>query len=355
MLTETKKQRKIYFDLIRIVAIFLVLFTHTHELGSKLYTLREGDFVRLFYITLDCVRTINNPLLFMISGALLLGRDESVGQVCKKRILRFVIVLFVFSYIHLIDTALNSGTMASFDLLASFKSIIEGPVRSSYWFLYSYISFLIMLPLLRLLAKHMALKDGLYLFLTGALVLDGFRLFRLCTGVSGIDLNIYFCEMIMFYPLVGFIMEKYWDEIISRIDRKKMIVVMILGIVGLMISVGLTYREFLLSGNWTENWITFSDPLLAVLIFIIVKKSCAHLSQDKHPLFIRLVTVAGGSMFGIYLLENIFRNITKPVFYALDEYTPTIVACLIWLMLTMVLGTVVIWLIKLIPGVKKFI
>ena len=96
MLTETKKQRKIYFDLIRIVAIFLVLFTHTHELGSKLYTLREGDFVRLFYITLDCVRTINNPLLFMISGALLLGRDESVGQVCKKRILRFVIVLFVF-------------------------------------------------------------------------------------------------------------------------------------------------------------------------------------------------------------------------------------------------------------------
>ena len=244
----------------------------------------------------------------MISGALLLGRDESVGQVWKKRILRFVIVLFVFSYIHLIDTAVNSGTMASFDFPASFKSIIEGPVRSSYWFLYSYISFLIMLPLLRLLAKHMALKDGLYLFVTGALVMDGFRLFRLCTGVSGIDLNIYFCEMIMFYPLVGFIMEKYWDEIISKIDRKKMVVVVIFGIAGLMISVGLTYREYLLSGNWTETWITFSDPLLAVLVFTGVKKICANLSQEEHPLFVRAVTVAGGSMFGIYLLENILRN-----------------------------------------------
>ncbi|MBR0147896.1 MAG: acyltransferase [Lachnospiraceae bacterium] len=355
MLTESKKQRKIYFDLIRILAIFLVLFTHTHEVGSKLYMLREGDFVRLFYIVLDCFRTINNPLLFMVSGALLLGRDESIGQVWKKRIFRFVIVLFVFSYIHLIDTAINSGTVASFDFLASFRSIIEGPVRSSYWFLYSYISFLIMLPLLRLVAKHMTLKDGVYLFLTGVVVLDGFRLFRLCTGVSGVNLTVYFCEMIMFYPLIGFVMEKYWDEITAKIDKNKMIIATLLGITGLMISAGLTYREYLITGNWTENWITFSDPLLAAVLFIGVKHFCGNIAQDKHPVFVRVVTVAGGSMFGIYLLENILRNITKPVFYALDAFTPTIVACLIWLMLTMVLGTVVIWLIKLIPGVKKYI
>lgn len=45
--------RKIYLDILRVLAIFLVLFTHTGLNGNKLY------------IILDCFRTINKASILV--------------------------------------------------------------------------------------------------------------------------------------------------------------------------------------------------------------------------------------------------------------------------------------------------
>ena len=72
----TEKRRVVYLDLIRIVAVYLVIFTHTGDLGSKLYEFGDYDFTRnIIYIMTDVIRRINVPLFLMVSGAVLLGRE----------------------------------------------------------------------------------------------------------------------------------------------------------------------------------------------------------------------------------------------------------------------------------------
>ena len=84
MENTVKTSRKFYLDILKVMAIFLVLFTHTGLNGNKLYTVTTKGMLQTVYTMLDCFRTINNPLLFMISGALLLRITE---RSCENTVL----------------------------------------------------------------------------------------------------------------------------------------------------------------------------------------------------------------------------------------------------------------------------
>ena len=88
--------REVYLDMIRIVAVFLVIFTHTGDIGSKLYVFGDyGTLRNAIYIMADIIRCINVPLFFMVSGALLLGKKEAYKTLLKKRVLRYAIVFIL--------------------------------------------------------------------------------------------------------------------------------------------------------------------------------------------------------------------------------------------------------------------
>ena len=65
------KDKKPYFEYMRIVAIALVIFNHLP--GYNLYTISTG-YKQAIYMTITMITRINVPLFLMISGALLLGR-----------------------------------------------------------------------------------------------------------------------------------------------------------------------------------------------------------------------------------------------------------------------------------------
>ncbi len=150
-----KSKHKVYLDLLRILAIYLVLFSHTGLIGNKLYTTASNKALQILYAMFDCFRTINNPLLFMISGALLLGKNENLDVIWRKRVLRFMVCLLLFSYVQAIWNYYCSPNVDEFNPWNIFKKLLSGPIRSQYWYLYSYISFLVMLPFLRNIAQQM--------------------------------------------------------------------------------------------------------------------------------------------------------------------------------------------------------
>ena len=78
--------KKVYFELIRIIAIGLVLFNHLS--GYTLYQISSGP-KQWVYMFFTMVTRINVPLFLMISGALLLRKDEEYPIVIKKGCLVF--------------------------------------------------------------------------------------------------------------------------------------------------------------------------------------------------------------------------------------------------------------------------
>ena len=145
--------RKVYLDWIRVIAIALVLFNHLP--GYALY--ENGGAGRPFYLLCTLITRINVPLLLMVSGTLLLEREEPVGKVLKHRVLRIAGAL-VAAYVGLYllraahDTVLYGAPFAF-----NFAELIPGILgrrlitadAASYWYLYAYLGYLLMLPFLR--------------------------------------------------------------------------------------------------------------------------------------------------------------------------------------------------------------
>ncbi len=344
--------RKIYLDIIRIVAIFLVLYTHISADGLRLYKNSDDLSIQIPYLFIDCFRTINNPLLFMVSGVLLLGKEEPIGVVWKRRILRFTIVLVVFSYIHVLDNCIQSSDFTAFNPVRILASILNGPVRTSYWYLYSYISFLIMLPFLRMIAKAIKPKDAIYLLLICTMALDGFRLLKTSIGVGRINFSIYFCEMTIFYPLLGYAIDKYWDEVPWK--KGKYIFLGSVSLVGITAAMLMTMREHAITQGWTENWITLFNTFMASFVFVLLRRVGGVL-QERYVYLSGIIHFLSGTMFGIYLLENVFRRWTRPLYLYFYTVMPLIPAVVLWIVSIMLVGNIVIGILKCVPGVKKYI
>ena len=102
-------KRKAYLEIIRIVAVILVIYNHLS--GYHLYMgssgMKQGITMFLAMITRS-----NVPLFLMVSGTLLLSRTEDFIQVFKKRVLRICLVILIFEsgiFLYHFLTALYSG------------------------------------------------------------------------------------------------------------------------------------------------------------------------------------------------------------------------------------------------------
>ena len=100
-------KRKVYFDLLRCIAIFMVLFNHSSKAGYMLFAEYPAGSVQHFlYLTNSILIKCGVPLFFMISGALLLNREEPL-VIVLKRFIKYLCVLIVASAV----TYIWSGTM----------------------------------------------------------------------------------------------------------------------------------------------------------------------------------------------------------------------------------------------------
>ena len=70
-----KKSRSVYLDILRILAVLLVIFTHTGGIGAKMYTVEHvyvSKISKILALGLDVFRCVNVPLFFIIGSYILI-------------------------------------------------------------------------------------------------------------------------------------------------------------------------------------------------------------------------------------------------------------------------------------------
>lgn len=149
--------KKIHLEVLRILAIFLVIFNHVP--GYFLYQQNEG-YKCYIYMFITMFTRINVPLFFMISGALLLAKTENFSTVIKHRVIKFGPILLIFT---LLFTAFRYLIEPNYSIEAMDLTyrIFKGKVVHlySYWYLYAYLGLLFMLPFLQRIAKNLSRQD----------------------------------------------------------------------------------------------------------------------------------------------------------------------------------------------------
>lgn len=355
------KTKKVYYEWIRLIACFFVIFNH---LKGYVLFMNASGIKQAFYMVLSVITKINVPLFFMVSGALLLEKQENIVTVLKKRISRVCLVILLFELGIFIECrlyALAQGRDYEFTVKRFIYGVFarELDETGAYWYLYAYLGFLCLLPLLQKLAKQMSRSDFYTLLTLHFVFLFLFPVCNLLLTVTGNDSISIAGEFSVplatsaafFYPLVGYYLDHKID--ILTISKGKWVRLVAAALTGIVLSCLCVY----LDGVAGENYISLFDYLLAIAVFLFIKYAVTIripiLSAGR---IAEAVCFMGSLTFGIYLLDHYFKLVLYSGYEAFAEsFLPSLFASFGWCVISMFLGGMVTWILKKLPLFRKIL
>ena len=199
-------------DIMRILATFLVVFNHTGDFGFS-YFRRFGSHTIAYwgYMLFPVMAKVSVPLFFMISGALLLGREDESRKKMLLRWIKIFAALLVFSCVSYAQQIYLGNEV--FDIKHFVFVFFNNTWMNAYWYLYAYLGYLLTLPLLRKIAKSLTDSNYRYMIVL-VLVLTGYLpmiLYVVSKGTFSLNTSFkidWLASSIFFFPLLGYYLER---------------------------------------------------------------------------------------------------------------------------------------------------
>lgn len=354
-----KPAHKYHYDLMRILAIFFVIWNHTALTGFAHYTDQHPGSLRYWvFLVLSIFCTFAVPLFFMISGALVLPK-ATARDVWTKRIPKMALILVGFSLAYHVLAAmqgditkyatLDTGLSQAMDDLPGGSTIADaqellnvpgaglfvtvlysGAWNFSFWFLYAYIAFLISAPLLRTFAEHLSNRQylylfGLYLVYRAGVPLVDWTVFRGAYTLNSHANLTWLLSDILIYPLAGYFLEHRFPVRTLKGNRWFLPALWGLSVLCLVLAAVMTWRKSTLTGLWNEsNTQTFHrvfQLIIASAVYLTVKDwfyTKEGFRKEYTGWRNAVLQSAGACTFGIYLLhvavlKSDFLNLRFPV------------------------------------------
>ncbi|WP_407454572.1 acyltransferase [Methanobrevibacter sp.] len=207
-----RKDRIFYLDEVRALAILFVLLAHT----IKNFPVNINYLTSPTLLSYLTISRMGVPLFFMLSGALLIGKDYSLSEFFKKRFSRVLIPAIFWYVILFISVAYANGF--NFDLM--YEWIYDAPFP---WFACAIIGVYLLIPIFSSFVKEYGTRGaGYFIFIWLILVvLTNFNLAedyyaKLIFGNFGIyigfavlgyylankEFNIYSLPMVIFSTII---------------------------------------------------------------------------------------------------------------------------------------------------------
>lgn len=333
------KARYFYIDVLRITAIVFILYNHSLLFDSINFMNPGAE--ELFLTLAALLSKCGPPMFFMISGALLLGRNETFKQVFTHRILRFIVVIIAVSII----MSVYSGAAIS-----DYPYILFVKVN---WYFYAYLAFLLMLPVLRVIAQKTPDRDMRIAFIIimafysfGALI-PVFDLYSPITQYLGLFTSSWpsNCWCIIF-PLMGYYLAN---------NKVRIRPFAIGSAVCAVIAILLTFyvRSHSMPIQTEEEVIQRLVILPACLVFALAKNYASCSSKVG----LAVAEEIAGTCFGIFILERSFCLSEFTKHYIADNLPSSalVPASLVQIAAEFILFAMVVYLLRRIPAIRKYL
>jgi len=315
-----KKYRLSNFELLRIIAMLLIVFAHfavhgiEHYSYSDAYELwKTGSVINQFFTaSLNIGGDVGVALFFMISGFFLIRKEKaSVIKVTLEGLFYglFALILFGISYIcGYKPVEIDTTNEIKWLLLAILNPMTGG----SWWFLSSYVILMLFVPIINK-ALNRINKRGFFLFL-----LLGWIIFLIDSTLDGAYFSI---ERGLFFYLVGAFISLFVDK---QKSQKKLPFYLMIILVLFLCAIFTSYYSMLFSLDSTTTSkvivkilsitkISFLSIGIAISLFLIFY---SFTFQNK------IINRISSTMFGIYLIHEsiIGRSVIWRGIFKMDNY-----------------------------------
>jgi surface polysaccharide O-acyltransferase-like enzyme len=348
------KRTLIHLEFLRIIGCYLVMFNHTGNHGYfKFSNARESGLYWVYmFMSVGCKAAV--PIFFMISGALLLGKEESIKDIFIRRVFKFVKILIVVSVLYQVYDWKYNNT--AFTLANCLKTIYSDNASAALWYLYSYIGVLMMLPFLRKMARLMETGDYLYLAAGYVCMVGIIPVIQYYLSGGTLSLNESFSPVLftvsnIFFCVMGYFVENVLHN--KYFNRKNALALVALSVLCIILSCMMTQYKADLTGELSETFFSSLISIPTFTLYYCVKMLFMKVKIDTRIL--KGIQFAGSTTFGIYLLERILRERLLFVFDCLEPVIHTMPACLLYILICMMIGTVIVAVLKRIPLIRRYI
>lgn len=321
LLEESYRRQKVYLEALRILACFLVMYLFTGNMVSTV----AGKVIFSLAQESSCI-------FFMISGAVLLDKKESLKSIWIKRVLRisFIIVgISVVIFIHRRD----------FDFFSWLGKIAENNVNPYLEFLYAYVAAMVCLPFLKVLAQNLPSKMYLYLLIIKniwEIVLYASRNGGIIYA-AGLNFPIFMVDS-AFYMLIGFWLENIVDISYST----KYVDIFLSIIIGVIVA-----SYYIVKGQLLYDFVLIS---IFLLLKIIIKKY--PLTKKKAE----IICFGGSITFGMYLLSGPSGIFHKGVMLPLNPIRSLgCISSIIGAIILFFVYGIIVVILKSIPGLGRIV
>lgn len=294
------KTRVIGLDVVRCVAILLVIFQH-FLLYSEFYNVKLNSigiyFLSCFrWLTLTCV-----PLFIVLTGYLNNNTkfDKNYFYKLFKLLFSYVIIgiiCLIFKKVYLNqDITFINGIISLFN----FSAIDYA------WYFEMYIGLFLLIPFLNILYKHLRTKENKLKLLIALMMVFSLTVTLRFFYPPKYTINAFSDYWVVAYPLLYFFLGKYLKEFPLNTESKKLFVILILLI---MVHAGIiflsyynqTYLFETLGGYAGGNYNLFTI-IETIIIFTIFSRA-----KLKNKFLIKIVTWISLASFEMYLISSLF-------------------------------------------------
>lgn len=349
-LTIINSKKTTYIEILRIIAILLVIFNHTLNYGYMHFTTYEvGSAPYWFFMPFSVMTGINTPIFLMISGMLLLGKqEETFSYVLKKRIPKYLVALFLYSlFYYLCDIEFRLNDFSCKDFLTGLYS---GTISVPAWFLYLYLAFLLILPVLRKVARNMNGKEFLYIAVIYLVFQALLPILQFLIGGEQLTVNTDIRPLPILYmaficPVTGY----YLGVVLKEIKSKQLFIFFFLFVLSVLLTCFMTHYMISTTNRTDpvsiEYFYETTRVFRAAFIFLLIRKVFE--GKEIPNSINNLILLAGSSVFGIYLLEQFFRVILFSIYIKLSSVIPCFLAVLVYVLSVFIFCLITVLLFKL--------
>lgn len=297
-------ERSVNFDCIRTLAILFVICIHSMgEMEKVISSVHCGTLTKIVGALLNSVIHSGVPLFVMLSGALLLNKNEPISLFFKKRFKRILIPFFIWSLIVFavkqLEESVQGDSNPIFEFLMQF---ISGGTHGIYWYIYLIIGLYLLTPILRVYFSH-ATKSQIYYF--GICMTAIWLLGRIYPEMQIFNRFASLNSIYLTYFVLGGVVGRYMIK--EKVFRK------ILPI-GLLLSVAGGFLDDFYQLKINFPWIFFTSLFLFSYM----------LNMSPCKVFNRIVKFIASTSYGMYLSHFMFISLFLKLGFS--SYVPVVVS-----------------------------
>ncbi|MBE5934724.1 MAG: acyltransferase [Lachnospiraceae bacterium] len=291
------EKRNYNIEVLRVISFMFVIVVHSANYYCEEFGRIIGKQFAFAYFINVCAR-VCVPCFFMISGALLLGREESVSK-CIKRVGKYIRVLVVWSVIYYLYNVYIMGKDVNL------YEVFNKPTEKHLWYLYALIPIMAFLPFFQMICKNMKEEHEKWFVAIGV-----YSIIITCFGAEFYYNNVFFGSRPHFILLffVGYFISKRIDKI-SVHNSVLVVIFVVSAFINTLFGVYMSYEK----GEYCKYGTYYINPFIlcnSIILFILVLRIKDGQLELKGTLK-KIVDLVCRYSFGIYLSHILYLDALK--------------------------------------------